>query len=275
MLNRLLPDHPQRDYSAVNRCIYCGSISNLSREHIVPYALGGRWVLPRASCDACSRVTSAFERTCTRTILGALRMMYNIASRRKHERPRFLPLLVMQRPGEEWSSIDVPQEEYPFLVALPFFAMPDELSGYTTGSGRGGVTGKIWVRSASTSAGMRATLEGLCQRLKVAQVQPVGECRVHEFCLMLAKIAHSYSIAVIGNNSFVPFLPQVILKRNLDDRARYIGGLIQCEPDRPETLHEISFDHHTCGRSDLVSVRIRLFACLGAPTYFVVAGRRF
>jgi hypothetical protein len=48
-------------------CIYCGTQADqteakeLSDEHIIPYALGGNLVLPKASCDRCAKETHAFE----------------------------------------------------------------------------------------------------------------------------------------------------------------------------------------------------------------------
>src|SRR5438477_8029980 len=45
-------------------CIYCGSdggASGLRREHVVPFSLGGRYVLQKASCRACEDVTKKLD----------------------------------------------------------------------------------------------------------------------------------------------------------------------------------------------------------------------
>lgn len=94
--------------------------------------------------------------------------------------------------------------------------MPDELSGYTTRSGRGAVTSSVWLLGATAPGGMQNTLESLCRRLDVAEVQSVGEVSVPDYCLMLAKIAHSYSAAEIGDRQFEPYLPRLILEKKLD-----------------------------------------------------------
>jgi 5-methylcytosine-specific restriction endonuclease McrA len=52
---------PNDKYSNVNRCIYCGTLENLTDEHIIPYGLGGRSILPKASCSECSNITTNFE----------------------------------------------------------------------------------------------------------------------------------------------------------------------------------------------------------------------
>lgn len=44
------------------KCIYCRkSDIVLSEEHIIPYGLNGNQVLLNASCEDCSKITSAFE----------------------------------------------------------------------------------------------------------------------------------------------------------------------------------------------------------------------
>lgn len=49
-----LPSHTEKIYQPVNVCIYCGGTGALSDEHIIPFGLGGRWVLPKASCAECA-----------------------------------------------------------------------------------------------------------------------------------------------------------------------------------------------------------------------------
>ena len=100
MLGHRLPEHAHRRYPAAKCCIHCGSGVGLHDEHIVPYALGGRWILPGGSCSVCGGIASSFEGTCTRTMLGPLRMFYDVRSRRKNKRPKTLPLKVRRRLGE-------------------------------------------------------------------------------------------------------------------------------------------------------------------------------
>jgi hypothetical protein len=51
-------------------CLYCGSTENLSREHIVPYAFLGNWVLQQASCGRCAEITGKLELACARDLFG-------------------------------------------------------------------------------------------------------------------------------------------------------------------------------------------------------------
>lgn len=45
-----------------NECIYCGSQLNLSREHVLPYALGGTVTILRGSCERCRNVEGLLPR---------------------------------------------------------------------------------------------------------------------------------------------------------------------------------------------------------------------
>ncbi|TXL71780.1 HNH endonuclease [Vineibacter terrae] len=82
----------------------------LTDEHIIPFALGGRWVVPKSSCAACARATGAFEQVFLRTMLGPLRMYFDMPTRRRKARPKKLPLKVKLGPEDDWTFVDVDQE---------------------------------------------------------------------------------------------------------------------------------------------------------------------
>ena len=124
-LKTFLPSHPAKTYDRVGSCIYCHSTTNLCDEHIIPFGLGGRSVLPESSCKACAKITSAFERTCFRTMFGPLRMLYDLPTRRFKQRPSLLPLKVKRKVGDNWTKIPVKRDDFPFLVLFPYFSIPD------------------------------------------------------------------------------------------------------------------------------------------------------
>lgn len=268
-----LPPHPDKTYAALGRCLYCGADSALSDEHIIPLGLGGRWVLPKSSCAACAKETSAFERTCQRTMLGPLRIYYDLPSRRRKERPEKLPLKVKRTPDADWSYIDVDQQIYPFLVLFPLLDLPDELSGRTTAESRGAVVRQLWIRGASFRDGILPHLAALAAELQVAAIEPTAKFSAPEFFRMLAKIAHAFAVAEMGIGSFAPFLIPIVRAADTANCVQYIGGLREQEP-RTENLHELSFVPPPVNRPDIIAVRVRLFATLETPTYHVAVGRR-
>src|SRR5687768_18617155 len=74
-------------FRPVGRCIYCGSASNLSDEHIVSYGLGGKFVLPNSSCAACSIITSRIERKVLQGFMLPARTVAGFPTRRPKQRP--------------------------------------------------------------------------------------------------------------------------------------------------------------------------------------------
>src|SRR5262245_13319334 len=80
------------NYPAVGRCIYCGSTDSLSDEHIVPFSLGGKLVLRKASCKKCQDITGAFEGHCASRLYASIRIRENLPTRRPKNRPTKLPV---------------------------------------------------------------------------------------------------------------------------------------------------------------------------------------
>ena len=251
-----LPTHPSKRYPAVGRCIYCGSAAGLTEEHIVPYALGGRWVLPESSCKACSKITGKFEGQLCRTILGPLRMLFNMPTRRPKERPRHLPLKVKYPTSTDWDIAYVHRDVCPFLIGLPLYPTPDALTGQVTQENRTAATSQIWLRGGGFWNDRDKHLQWLCEMLGAVQVMPEAHIPVEPFCLTLLRIAHAFSVAELGLNGFKPFLTEMIRERDLSNRAQVLGG--GAGNERPgDVLHEVGFKLRKYSRQRL---RCR-FAC--------------
>jgi hypothetical protein len=271
MLKNVLPSHPDKVYAPARKCIYCGSHEGLSDEHIIPYGLGGQWILPKASCPRCASVTSAFEGTCLHPMFGPFRMYYDFPTRRRGARPKTLPLKVKRRSGDDWTFAEVEQEVYPFLILFPHYTLPDAISGLTS-ERRDSATKRHWIRGVSFRYGLFVHLEELARTLGVVEIMPTAKVQTHEFSLLLAKIAHAFAVAELGGNAFHAFLPAMIMDADTSNSANYVGGLPAVEP-RSSNLHEVFFDSGVCTEPDIIAVRIRLIASAETPTYYVAVGR--
>ncbi len=161
----VLPSHDAKHYASMDKCIYCGSGSKLTKEHIIPYSLGGRWVLPKASCSDCAKITGAFEGEFSRTILGPLRMLYNMPTRRPKDRPRHLPLKVKYPTSKDWEVAYVDRDVCPFLIGLPLYPMPDTLTGVATEGDRSAATSRLWLRGGGFWDDRERHLQWLCEAL--------------------------------------------------------------------------------------------------------------
>ena len=270
-LHSYLPAQPSRTYAPVEGCIYCGSMEKLSDEHIIPLGLGGRLVLPRASCSMCSPKTSKQERTCLRTMYGPLRLLYGLPSRRRRERPSSLQLKVKKMPESEWEYVPVPQDRYPFLITFPYFEAPAAMYTVDVSSAAGPVTSNLWIRGGSPHYDFNQLLQSLVEELGVYSVMPESKADVSAFCSLLAKVALSYLAAEASIFAPRSRLAQIALGEDMSNCLYYIGSVKKDEPPG-ERLHDLSFGRHL--HTDCILVRIRLLSKLGTPTYFVALPRK-
>lgn len=266
-LHGFLPGQTAHTYGVVGNCIYCGSSQQVSDEHIIPLGLGGRLVLPQSSCSICSEKTSKLERTCMRTMYGALRLLYGLPSRRKKSRPKTLALKIKKTETSEWEYVAVAQDRYPFLVTFPYFEAPGALTGTEESAAGGPKTDRLWIRGASPHHDFFDLLESLVRELGVYSVMPESKAEVPAFCSLLAKIAVSYIAADLGLSVSGSPLTRIAIGEDLDRCLHYIGSTRIDEP-ASSSLHELSHGRHDTTGS--IVVRIRLLAKLGTPTYFVV-----
>lgn len=116
----------------VGECIYCGALPTpedpLSDEHIIPLGLYGTYMLGKASCKACAKITSDFEGKVQQHDMGGVRYSLGFPSRRKGKRKDIkLPVEVVTRSGEV-KNVEVPPEDYYPIIALPVFKPPAYVS---------------------------------------------------------------------------------------------------------------------------------------------------
>lgn len=97
------------------------------------------------------------------------------------------------------------------------------------------------------------------------------------FCQLVAKIAHSFATAIMGENVFVSYLPEFIV-RTFGKAEQYpecyhlIGGDPKTYAPAKSALHEIGAAFTQRGGKWLLSIHVRFFANLGSPVYVAMVG---
>lgn len=262
-----------RQYQPVWRCIYCGddtSPRKLQKEHIVPLSLGGKSVLPKASCEKCAEKTKEFETYCARNIYGKFRIKHDLPTRHPEQRPEELPLEI-EFPGYTEQRY-LPVSDYPDVpIPMPIFP----LAGIERGVKRSNNFGKVVLKVLSPKYPARS---GDYQKIRppesVAFWQKV-EFKFFDFARLLAKIAHSYAIAESGLDAFTPLLPSLILGE--DDTLPYFVGstpadvsdALNLKSNKNSKLH--LFTRQIRG-STYLCVIVHLWPELTFPPYQVVTG---
>ena len=263
-----------KTYGPVGECIYCGvgewspgTARKLGDEHIIPEGLGGKLVLPEASCKSCEKETSRFELEWLRSAYYAARVQKNLGKKKKRP-PTHLPLKVEVAGRTVVKQIRI--DKYPAMVATLLFDRPGVLLGVDTP--RRDLSGGVAI---GTHANFGEYLSEHLAQGTVTFEPPRSSATSRELGRMLAKIAHAYAVAELGIDGFKACLPAIITGRDLTDLAHYVGGTRQL-PNRSSAPYEIKLQEMISDdqRSYLV-VRVQLLADMsGLPEYWIVVGER-
>lgn len=248
-------------YQPVGHCIYCGTEDGqLTKEHILPFGLGGTWILPKSSCRACAKVTGRTEQFCLRPMLGTLRIRLKLPTRNPEQRPTMPPLEFI-RPDGSRKRKQVTAQEAPLACIGYRLPAPGLLRGLApTEVFEGEVVARV------LSEEVRKHIPSDRQGVKI------GTCNTLEFARMLAKIAHAYAVANLGLNGFRPLLPDLILGKSAT-APYFVGGDASAPvPDTEPTLHYVCLQNCLTAGVEYVLAAVRLFAFIGMPRYHIVVG---
>lgn len=245
-------------------CIYCGSNKQLSREHVVPYTLGGTLTITEGSCESCRKKTHAFE---TDVLTGPMRMVryiQNLPSSTKHRSvPKTVELFIKLGDDTE-QRIELPIAKAPILLAFYEFGEPKYLD---PSRGANLETGGV-VNGSYGQDPNQVLLELSAKGMTIAgpPMRPVA------FARMIAKIAFCFAF-VQGHISKLDNPGELIkaFMEEPDSIGRFVGSI-----PPPFTKYEgvgIRFAIKVLESERIAYAEVQLFAASGAPTYVVVLGR--
>lgn len=259
----------KRRQNGVGRCIYCGATSGLSREHVLPYGLGGDLVLNGASCGTCSTETSRFELRLLRGHWWPYRLCLGLPSRRSGEQVPDLPVKVKRQDGTEWQAY-IPMASQTIAMAF-VFDPPSILSGVVR-------TEAPSARVSIRTLGMQPSavwIDGVETSLKPDEMIEIPvNLDAANMCRFLAKVAHGYAISRRGLSACREyFLPEIVLGKT-DGAQTYVGSAnspFLGERLPGDSLH--AWMESTNG--EFLTVYIQLFRTRGGsdPIYEIVVGR--
>ena len=223
-------------------------------------------LLPECACQACEKETSQVELECLRGGFFAARAQKGFGKKRKRK-PRYLPLSIR---SDNRTVVElIPIEEYPGIIVTFLFDVPDVLldAAPTTKCLSGGV-----------AIGVLPTFGKLLAKYlpqgSVTFVPPRATATSQHLGRMLAKIAHSYAVAERGLDGFVPFLPPIILGRDIRYIAHYVGGTREIPQCAPEHYRLALKSVQSLSGQNYLMATIRLFSDIqGMPEYWVVVGQ--
>lgn len=247
------------EFPPLNECMYCSSTENLTREHIVPYGLGGPGVIPKSSCESCATITGRFEREVLRGPLWGLRAYLRLSSRRRNKMPTKLPLTLIRKGQEE--KVMIPIDEHPIMLCFPIFSIPSCLTGKH-------VEG-IHIRGVNTYC-FGKSVDQVLQDHDADNMLVTDKSKPVAFARMIAKIGWACAVAEGFQNRLNPELVDAIL-HNPNHIGRWVGTYtdpLDCDKDK---IHGIQF--HEDRDQGLFLAQVKLFAYTNTPKYGVVLGK--
>ncbi|WP_307118863.1 HNH endonuclease [Sphingomonas kyeonggiensis] len=251
-------------------CIYCDDRfrngEELSDEHVVPEALGGKLILENASCANCAKETSKIERLIAQAMLDPFRIQFGVQSKRK-KRQAARTRNVFAKIKGKWVVHPLSIKEFPVIVQLPALEEPRILARRVADR----KVHKFRVFGSERPKEIDDLRDSLgATRLNIPAAVFINAA----FGALLLKIAHSF--AATQRNKFPGFrdvVPQSVFQAVRDDfpEDHLVGGFfgpLESSAQRHELFCEIT---QANGRRFLTVV-VRLFGDLGFPAYRVVTG---
>jgi len=227
------------DSQTVGCCIYCGSTEALSREHVLPQALGGDVELNKGSCESCRLKIHPFETKFLSGVLGPLRHGRGAIGKRKRPKKDGLPpgaWVTLYFPDGHRERRHLQDKDLPkFSWHLPDYQLPplgvvtfpDEVKGQLSREKRMSLD--------------RGDVE---HQAKVLGALIEIDCDEDAVCRSLAKMAHGVAVAWLGVDGWEPFLGEYITGGELPGPIEdYIGASwawqLNGEDKEPETANPV------------------------------------
>ncbi|MGH6791368.1 MAG: hypothetical protein ACRECF_01325 [Methyloceanibacter sp.] len=257
------------EYHPANRCIYCdateyasGSDRDFGGEHIVAEALGSPVLLPRASCQRHECITAGIESRVLQRLFDPTRKQRDIRGKKPLLKGKFS---VFRTIDGKSIGAPLPIGNHPTTLFLPRLGTPGILSGRP--DWMHGVSGLFLVNLNAHADTLNR------QRITSYSTPSVDTIALAQ---LFAKIGHAYASAEVLAENFEPMLLDFIelkLKNVANENFRYqFWGGDESPLSPTPYLHELGLGLAQSKSKLYLVARIRLFAFLGAPAYYVVVG---
>jgi hypothetical protein len=245
----------------------------LSEEHIIPFGLNGNQVLLNASCNDCSKVTSAFEGD----VLGRAFIMPRLGfkMRSRHGKNKDKKLTVTLEQDNITSFIDIPAEDCPILFMLPVFLPPETFDNRPPQPGIQD-TGSFYLNEIRG-----VPKEKLRERYGPGKIAVNISYSPNSFARMLGKIAYGFAVAHFGIDDVEDLGIVSAIMGKTDDIGKWVGCIASDEKFALNTVlhswqvnlkgsYEIDAPKETV--KGQLSYKISLFSLFSTPEYTVNVG---
>lgn len=251
------------DVGRAQACIFCGSGKELTKEHIIPLALGGPFVYYDATCKACLPRLNSFEHPIARRYLLLMRSKLGAPTRNPGNRPAKTAVEATMTDGSV-QAVEVDVADHPGTVTFLEFGPPGILVP-------GQDPAKAVIVGQSTITLDPEGGKRLLRRLGANQLRGDLELVPSDFLRLVGKIAYATACAEYGRENIMetPILPAILGESN--DISQWVGGPpSDLPPIKPGTVHLV---RTLVGEDLIIKSAVYLFADLGLQPYGAIVGR--
>lgn len=267
MIRGTTAKHTTRKY--VGKCIYCSAVEDLRDEHCIPESLNGLYLLEKASCAECEKITCKFEGRFAGNTLLPVRTALNMKSKRsKSKRPKEFPMEFIKEGNSK--VISVPVDDH--LSIIPLLEL-GPTGKYPLDYHAKGIKHRDY-RIIPFNIRSQEHIFYLAEKYDADELKVDFDIYIEDFLRLIAKIAYCNTVWRYGlkNIEEVYVLPAILGQSN--DIWNWVGG------DGLQTILEatkhMNTDHLVATRfheNREIHARIKLFKKSETPEYIVIVGR--
>ena len=252
---------PTIHFSSKGHCIYCGATgTRLTDEHVVPYALGGKHLIDKASCDKCQKITGRIEQAVARGMWGDARIAFNAPTRRPRERPVQFSIPTTEA-GQ--TPIVIPYADYP--AAMVFYWM--DRAGIFQGLPPDVDLSKLWILKAIFDKSKADNFHRQHPNRLVVRWRHEPE----NFARMLIKIGYCQVLTELNTSDFDEFATPYIVG-NKPNPSFIVGGNPSAIPDMTFGYYLSTSGFGTIDQMVIVA-NVKLYSNLETPIYHIAVGQ--
>lgn len=259
-----------RKLSPLGYCVYCGDQAwlrsaeqPLTSEHIIPEFLCAGLEIQEASCFTCQKITSKIESTLARELFDPVRASLQLKGKKGvlHKR-RFR----IDTGAQSTSTTVLAVDDYPSMIVLPFLY---PASIYSSRPERFDEFFNLRLYNISANQSVLSSLN--IDKFSSLHIDIVY------FSQFLSKIALSFASSYWRDGAFSSIIREFIRKDYSVIEPDFthltrVGCLWQTKERQSQVLHEVEAGMmHWNGQASR-TVRVRLFAKFGMPSYYVTVG---
>ncbi len=257
-----------QDNFVIKKCIYCDGLGETD-EHIVPFALGGKWKLIKACRERCRDITSRCERNPLSENWKEVRAVLDYPSRHRDFSNETFLLEVTFKNGSR-GTLELPKNEALGLTPFVEYPLP---AFFSPGGYQGGVT-----INAHSLISFGPNVKDLAEKYNLKEMCYSVIHKGNNFEKMVSKIAYCATIAIFGLNNLDQRFVLPALLGQKDDIGYWMGcdhhGRISplLGKQRSRNIIRVGVWQRAGESIRYVVARLKFFASSDAPEYIVVVG---